>query len=108
MEDLYEVLGVQKTASKEDIKKKYHVLMRSLHPDRNPGLQNSEAEVNIRECQRVNNAYGILSDESKRSYYDLYGLEEPGEQVGQQDHDDDIEEGGYYDDICNTIIFLFL
>ena len=66
--DFYEVLGVDKNASDEDIKKAYRKLAKKYHPDLNPG--DNEAEVKMNE---VNGAYEILSDKEKRAKYDQFG-----------------------------------
>lgn len=68
MDDLYEVLGVDRNASAEEIKKAYRVLAMKYHPDRNQGDASAEKKF-----QQISNAYSILSDESKRRQYDLYG-----------------------------------
>ena len=66
--DYYEVLGVAKDASGDDIKKSYRKLAMKYHPDRNPG--DKEAEEKFKEAAE---AYEILSDETKRNTYDRYG-----------------------------------
>jgi len=67
--DYYEVLGVQKSASAEEIKKAYRRAAMKYHPDRNPG--DKEAEAKFKE---VGEAYEVLSDDSKRQRYDQFGF----------------------------------
>src|SRR5499433_3711679 len=67
--DYYEVLGVSRTASVEEIKSSYRKAALKWHPDRNPANK-EEAEVNFRECTE---AYSVLSDAEKRRIYDTYG-----------------------------------
>ena len=67
--DYYEVLGVEKSADKEEIKKAYRKLAVKYHPDRNPG--DKEAEEKFKEATE---AYEVLSDEQKRPIYDQYGF----------------------------------
>jgi molecular chaperone DnaJ len=67
--DYYEVLGVQKNAAKDDIKKAYRKLAIQYHPDRNPG--NKEAEEKFKEATE---AYEVLSDDQKKSAYDQFGF----------------------------------
>ena len=67
--DYYEVLGVPKTASAEEIKKAYRKSAMKYHPDRNPG--DKEAEEKFKE---LGEAYAVLSDDQKRSRYDQYGF----------------------------------
>jgi molecular chaperone DnaJ len=73
--DYYEVLGVARDASVDEIKKAYRRLAVEFHPDRNPG--NSEAEERFKEAAQ---AYAILSDPEKRSRYDRFGHEGVGDQ----------------------------
>ena len=67
--DYYEVLGVQKSATAEEIKKAYRKAAMKYHPDRNPG--DKEAEAKFKE---VGEAYEVLSDDSKRQRYDQFGF----------------------------------
>lgn len=66
--DYYEVLGLAKGASDDEIKKSYRKLAKKYHPDLNPG--DAEAEKNFKE---VNEAYSVLSDADKKAKYDQYG-----------------------------------
>ncbi|NVP17611.1 J domain-containing protein [Candidatus Gracilibacteria bacterium] len=66
--DLYEVLGVNKNSTPEEIKKAYRKKAMQYHPDRNPGDKSSEEMF-----KKVNAAYETLSDESKRKQYDMFG-----------------------------------
>lgn len=67
--DYYEVLGVEKTADQDTIKKAYRKLAVKYHPDRNPG--DKEAEEKFKEATE---AYEVLSDDKKRPIYDQYGF----------------------------------
>src|SRR5215471_927768 len=66
--DYYEILGVQKSASADEIKKAYRKVAMQYHPDRNPG--DKAAEEKFKEAAE---AYEVLSDADKKSQYDRYG-----------------------------------
>jgi len=71
--DYYEVLGVSKNASEDEIKKAYRKLAIKYHPDRNPG--DTEAEAKFKEAAE---AYNVLHDPQKRQMYDQFGFDAPG------------------------------
>ncbi len=77
--DYYEVLGVERSAAKEEIKVSYRKLALQYHPDRNPG--DAEAEDKFKEAAE---AYEVLSDEQKRARYDRFGHQ--GLRSGQDFH----------------------
>lgn len=66
--DYYEVLGVKKDASDDEIKKAFRKLALRYHPDRNPGDKAAEAKF-----KEANDAYAVLSDKTKRARYDQFG-----------------------------------
>lgn len=71
--DYYDVLGVSKDASEDEIKKAYRKIAIKYHPDRNPG--NKEAEEKFKEAAE---AYDVLHDPQKRQQYDQFGFNGPG------------------------------
>lgn len=72
--DYYEILGISKTASKDEVKKAFHKMAHKYHPDKKDG---DEAKF-----KEANEAYQILSDDQKRSQYDQYGQTFDGAQAG--------------------------
>jgi molecular chaperone DnaJ len=64
--DLYGDLGIDRSATADDIKQKYHQLARQLHPDRNPDPAAEE------QLKQASDAYGVLSDKLKRRMYDWF------------------------------------
>lgn len=70
--DLYEVLGLTKTATDDEIKKAYRKLAKQYHPDLHPGDKNAEAKF-----KEINEAYEVLSDPTKKSNYDQFGTADP-------------------------------
>ena len=71
--DYYEVLGVSKTATDDEIKKAYRKIAIKYHPDKNPG--DKEAEEKFKEAAE---AYDVLHDANKRQQYDQFGFDAPG------------------------------
>lgn len=77
--DYYKILGVDKNASEEDIKKAYRKLAREHHPDVVSEKDKEAAEMRFKE---INEAYRVLSDPEKRKMYDRFGTAEPGQGFG--------------------------
>ena len=95
--DYYEILGVARESSPDDVKKAYRRVAKQFHPDKNPG--NKEAEEKFKEaCE----AYEVLSDADKRARYDRYGHE--GVQFGQGGFNyQNFSHFGDFDDIFSTL-----
>lgn len=75
-QDLYEILGVDKTATEDEVKKAFRKKARTLHPDVN---KDPDAEERFKE---LNEAYDVLSDSQKKSLYDRYGTPEAAQGFG--------------------------
>jgi molecular chaperone DnaJ len=91
--DYYEVLGISKDASKEEIKKAYRKLSKKFHPD-----INKEADAS-KKFQEVKEAYEVLSDDQKRAQYDQFGHQDPNQGFGGGFSG---TEGFGFDDIFST------
>jgi len=79
-EDYYKILGVNREASLEEIKKAYRKLALKYHPDRNPGDKHAEEMF-----KKINEAYAVLSDPKKRQQYDMFGAEGFRQRFTQED-----------------------
>jgi molecular chaperone DnaJ len=80
--DYYEVLGVQKNATKDDIKKAYRKLAIQHHPDKNPGHKTAEAKF-----KEATEAYDVLADDQKKQAYDQFGFAGVEGMGGSTPHD---------------------
>lgn len=87
-ENLYDVLGVSRQASQDDIKRQYRKLAKELHPDLNPG-----DEVVADRFKKVSSAHAILSDPKKRASYDLGEIDEEGQARQRYGHYHDFSGG---------------
>ena len=91
--DYYEVLGVEKSASAQDIKKAYRRIAMKYHPDRNPDDANADEKF-----KEASEAYEILSDGEKRQAYDQYGHAGVDPQMGAGGF-----QGGSFSDIFGDV-----
>lgn len=80
-EDYYKTLGIEKSASADDIKKAYRKLALKYHPDRNPTDKKGAEE----KFKKISEAYAVLSDPEKRQQYDNYGSEAFSQKFTQED-----------------------
>ncbi|MGZ9235253.1 MAG: DnaJ domain-containing protein, partial [Anaerolineales bacterium] len=84
--DYYEILGIQRNASSDEIKASFRKLARQYHPDVN---KDGDAEEKFKE---INEAYGVLSDADKRARYDRFGKEGVGNMGGFRDYTADFTD----------------
>jgi curved DNA-binding protein len=96
-EDYYQVLGVDKKAPADEIKKAYRKLAVKWHPDKNPGNKAAEEKF-----KKISEAYAVLSDEKKREQYDQFGS---ADQYRQQYTQEDIFRGFDLDEILRSFGF---
>ena len=96
--DYYEILGVNRQASKDEIKKSYRRLAMKYHPDRNKN--DSQAESKFKEAKE---AYEILSDSSKRETYDRFGHEGVSNSAGGRGHPGAEGFGDIFGDVFGDI-----
>ncbi|MGH6919817.1 MAG: DnaJ domain-containing protein, partial [Geminicoccaceae bacterium] len=94
-DELYQVLGVGKTASQDEIKKRYRALAKELHPDLNPGKPDIEERF-----KGITAAYDILSDPERRGRYDRGEIDASGQERPQQryyrEYAEDPSAGRFY------------
>jgi len=92
--DYYKVLGVDKSASPEDIKKAFRKMAVKYHPDRNPGDKSAEDKF-----KELNEAYAVLSDPKKKEEYDTFGSSGFHKQYTQEDIFRNFDFGGTFKDM---------
>ncbi len=96
-EDYYKILGIEKSASADDIKKAYRKLALKWHPDKNPGNKAAEEKF-----KKINEAYAVLSDAAKRQEYDTFGS---ADKFRQRYTQEDIFRGFDLNDILRSFGF---
>jgi curved DNA-binding protein len=92
--DYYEILGVNKSASDEEIKRAYRKLAMKYHPDKNPNKKDAEERF-----KEINEAYAVLGDKEKRKQYETFGKEGFHQRFTQED----IFRGFDFDDILSGL-----
>lgn len=104
--DYYEVLGVSKNATDDEIKRSFRKLSLKWHPDRQAGKSESEKADAIKKFQEIAEAYEVLSDKQKRASYDQFGFNGPQMNGGFSGGGFDINDfmrrhGGMFKDFFN-------
>jgi curved DNA-binding protein len=79
-DDYYKILGIEKGADQEEVKKAYRKLALKYHPDRNPGNRDAEEKF-----KKISEAYAVLSDKEKRKQYDTFGSDQFSQRYSQED-----------------------
>ena len=98
-QDYYKILGVERNASADDIKKAYRKFAMKYHPDRNPGDKNAEEMF-----KKGSEAYEVLSDPAKRQRYDQFGPDGVKFGAGGFDFDRDFTHGADLNDILSQFL----
>jgi curved DNA-binding protein len=91
--DYYQILGISKTASPEEIKKSYRKLALKYHPDRNKGDKTAESRF-----KDLSEAYAVLSNPEKRKQYDMFGADGFNQRFSQEDIFRDFDFGSIFKD----------
>ena len=100
--DLYEILGVSKTASDEEIKKAYRKLTMTWHPDKFTNASESEKKQAEAKIKEINLAYEVLGDKEKRANYDKFGTEDGSAGFAGAGGFEGAGGFGGFEDILNT------
>ncbi len=92
--DYYKILGVDKSADADELKKAFHKLALQYHPDRNPNDKAAEEKF-----KEINEAYAVLSDAEKRKQYDTFGAENFNQRFTQEDIFSGFDFGSIFSDL---------
>lgn len=90
--DYYQILGVERNASDDVIKKAYKKLAVQYHPDKQVGKSDEEKKASEEKFKDINEAYSVLSDKDKRQHYDMFGTAEGGFGSGGMSAEDAMRE----------------